>query len=258
MSARLALWSALAGLLLAGCNVHIGTEISDSRNAHLAFHQTVGVTPPATLNVRNISGFVKVLGWQRPEVDIRADAYGASSVELHNTRIAVDRTGSTVDVHTEYGGGGLQSRGASVEYTIQVPAGSAVVAKDVAGDVTVRGVTGDVDAGSVSGRIDAHGLSANASLSSTSGAIRAAFAKLASSQTVSVKSVSGDVTLIFPASASADFDSKSVSGPFTSEFPSLKAGTQTVGSHGQGTLGNAGASVTVKTISGSVNVERSK
>ena len=111
-----------------------------------------------------------------------------------------------------------------------------ISAKSVSGDITLDGVTGSVDAKTVSGDLEARGLDGDIAFNSVSGdltlaggAVGSLTAKTVSGQVTAdidlrddgglrVTTVSGDVAVRVPASASARVDLKSTSGRVRSGF----------------------------------------
>ena len=114
-----------------------------------------------------------------------------------------------------------------------------ISAKSVSGDITLDGVTGSVDAKTVSGNVEARGLDGELAFNSVSGdltlaggAVRKLAARTLSGQVTAdidvpergglrVSTVSGDVAVRVPASASARVDLKSTSGRVRSNFERL-------------------------------------
>jgi len=164
---------------------------------------------------------------------------------------------------------------AEMEFVVRVPAGVKLSARSVSGDVEARGLRGPVDARSVSG--DVHVASAGeVSASSVSGDVFASMGRIPT-RGVSFRSVSGDVTLELPAGTDADFSARTISGEIDSDFPITLQGRQgrgrdrdddddrgwprvrvRVGQDMHGTLGRGGPDLSVSTVSGDINLRRTR
>jgi DUF4097 and DUF4098 domain-containing protein YvlB len=149
---------------------------------------------------------------------------------------------------------------------------ASISAKSISGDITLDGVTGNVDAKTVSGDVEARGLDGEVAFNSVSGGLTlagGAVSKLAA-KTVSgqvtadielrdggglkVSTVSGDVAVRVPASASARVDLKSASGRVRSSFDGLAAAPGRRPTAMSATIGSGSADLTVSSMTGDVTL----
>ncbi len=215
---------------------------------------TIDLPGVAALKVRVVSGSVAILASQdAPSLDV-ASLSGQPLLVTHEAGIL---TVTYEDLQWDGLKGWLHPQRHSADVTITVPAdcptqvgvvnASAIVsgisasisAKSVSGDITLDGVTGSVDAKTVSGDLEARGIDGEITFNSVSGGLTlagGAVSKLAA-KTVSgqvtadidlrdggglkVTTVSGDVAVRVPASASARVDLKSTSGRVRSGFDGM-------------------------------------
>src|SRR6201987_4210379 len=206
---------------------------------------TIDLPGVAALKGRVVSGSAAVRASQdAPSLDV-ASLSGQPLLVTHEAGIL---TVTYEDLQWDGLKGWLHPQRHSVDVTITVPAAcptqvgvvnaSAIVsgisasisAKSFSGDITLDGVTGSVDAKTVSGDLEARGTDGEITFNSVSGGLTlagGAVSKLAA-KTVSgqvtadidlrngaglkVSTVSGDVAVRVPASASARVDLKSTSG----------------------------------------------
>jgi Toastrack DUF4097 len=144
--------------------------------------------------------------------------------------------------------------------------------KSVSGRMTLDGVTGPVDADTVAGDLEAQGLDGRVGFKSVSGDLTLADGSLerldaktlsgrvtadiglADGGTVRVATVSGDVTIRLPASASTKVHLRSTTGRVQSDFPGLQAARAPGASSLTGQLGAAAGEVSVTTMSGQVTL----
>lgn len=168
-------------------------------------------------------------------------------------------------------GGGMNVRDADpeVEFTVRVPAGVKLAARNVSGDVEARDLRGPIDARSVSG--DVHVASnADVRARSVSGDVYAAMGRIPSAG-VEFASVSGNVTLELPAGTDADFSARTVSGEIDSDFPlTIQPGRRAgdddsgryvrvrVGHNMRAQLGRGGPDLSVSTVSGDITLRRAR
>jgi hypothetical protein len=141
-----------------------------------------------------------------------------------------------------------------VDFTVRVPAGVHLSARNVSGNVEANDLRSYVDARSVSGRVHVSTTEA-AQARTVSGSVTAALGSLAGSGPLEFKTVSGNVTVDLPADAAARVRMKSVSGGFRTDFPLTAEGRM---SHRQieGTIGGGGRSIVLETVSGSIRLRR--
>lgn len=250
--------------------------------------RTLELPGVAALKVRVVSGSVAILASQdAPSLDV-ASLTGQPLLVTHEAGIL---TITYEDLQWDGLKGWLHPQRHSADVTVTVPAGcptqlgvvnaSAIVsgisasisAKSVSGDITLDGVTGNVDAKTVSGDVEARGVDGEVAFNSVSGGLTlagGAVSKLAA-KTVSgqvtadielrdggglkVSTVSGDVAVRVPASASARVDLKSASGRVRSSFdgmfrPAPSRGPTVMSA----TIGSGSANLTVSSMTGDVTL----
>jgi len=234
-----------------------------------------------------VSGSVAILGSEdAPSLDV-ASLTGQPLLVTHEAGIL---TITYEDLQWDGLKGWLHPQRHSADVTVTVPAGcptqvgvvnaSAIVsgisasisAKSFSGDITLDGVTGNVDANTVSGDLEARGIDGEVAFNSVSGGLTLAggvvsrlAAKTVNGQVTAdidlgdgaglkVTTVSGDVAVRIPASASARVNLKSTSGRVRSGFDGM--GTRP----GRGptvlsaTIGSGSADLTVSSMTGDVTL----
>jgi hypothetical protein len=147
------------------------------------------------------------------------------------------------------------SNDVAVEYTVRLPAGIALRAHTVSGDIRADGLRSRVDAQTVSGDVRV-ATSESARARTVSGNVRASVGTVASDAGgVAFRTVSGDVEVALPANVGARVSVKTVSGGFESDFPLTIEG-RLPPRRVEGVIGGGGPSVTVETVSGGVRLRR--
>lgn len=241
--------------LATGCGFSMGNSITSSHNVHESAHQTFNTSATPTVDVTNVSGDISVTGWSQPKVQIDIDKYGENQSDIANSEIVIDHTSDEVSVKTQYARG-TGHRGGEVYYTLHVPKDARLKIENVSGGESVKGVAGKLDAQTVSGRITADSLTTDTDAQTTSGRISLEFATAPKNGTVKAQTVSGAITVVMPADISADVQTESVAGGFTSDFPSVRAEKKDVGSKASGTIGSGGTAIKLQTVSGSITLRK--
>lgn len=190
--------------------------------AQQPINQTIPSAPSGVVEVNNVAGSVRVIGWDRPEVRVTGTlGEGAERLEVEGDR---DRTSIRVVLPRS----GRNVRGSDLE--IRVPSGK---------DVVVRTTSADIDATGISGRTEAR---------SVSGDVRV---QAANAREVRVNSTSGDVVLT--GSVREAVAAESVSGDLqvSASTPSLFAKTVS----GDMRLSDVSRRVTASTVSGDATIQ---
>jgi len=198
----------------------------------------------------------------RSDLEIKVPA--ASQVEIDSFSADVKVEGVTGRVRIETVNGGLAVSGPAQEIDAQSVNGRVDIAgacprihaESVNGAVTIKGARGEIEASTVNGRLVVSGDAfQKGSLSGVSGSVQFEGA-LAERGWLEVETVSGGVELRLPATVSAEFNVSSFSGGIENELgpPARKTGHYTPEQELRFTTGSGGARVSVKTLSGSINL----
>ena len=150
----------------------------------------------------------------------------------------------------------VQDNDVSVDFTVRVPAGVRLAARNVSGDVEAEGMRAYVEARSVSGdvRISTSGFG---EASTVSGEIVAVLGSGGWSGDLDFHTVSGDITLELPARASTEVRVETMSGDIQSDFP-LDVERRSMRRRAGGTIGEGGRELYLTTLSGDVRLRRSR
>jgi DUF4097 and DUF4098 domain-containing protein YvlB len=158
--------------------------------------KTFKVGPNGTLDVAAISGDVVVRegGTDTITVDavkrVRSRSPEEAKQQMANTNVVMNQAGNRVEVRVSYTG---RDNHASVDFEVTAPAGTAVAAKSISGDVQVKNVKGDVRVESISGSVSAVGTPNLSSIKTVSGDLE--LVGLAINSDVTVSTISGDLKL---------------------------------------------------------------
>lgn len=150
----------------------------------------------------------------------------------------------------------VQDNDVSVDFTVRVPAGVRLSARNVSGDVDAEGMRGYVDARSVSGDVR-FSTSGYGEGSTVSGEIVAVLGSAGWSGDLDFRTVSGDITLELPARTSTQVRVETMSGDIESDFP-LDVERRTMRRRARGTIGEGGRELYLTTLSGDVRLRRAR
>jgi hypothetical protein len=248
---------------------------SGATTATADLDETFATGPRCRLELHNVRGPIRVAGWDRPAVHVRATRLPGTTGEAgyHATRIETWHDGDKVAVRTVLEG--LRGIGewerwwhdlgramrsleqlfrdrapAKVEYDVRVPrqadltlnaVSSDIVIDDVRGEVRVRTVNGDCSLTRVQGELDLHTVNGRLAGETLSGSARVQAIDgdvllVGRLAGARVRTVSGAVELAGPLSASGRYDVTTVSGDATLRLPP-----------------NTGASISVRGVSVAVD-----
>lgn len=151
---------------------------TDTRASRL--DTTVEVARGIIVDVSANDGDITIRGWDRSEVEVRAESESSDlefSTSTRTVRLASRRSNG--------------SRGGSATINLRVPLNTRVVVNTTRGEVHVLDVRGEVDAELVSGDVTIHGAAGRTSVRNVSGSIDVTDVNGA----VTLSAISGDLTV---------------------------------------------------------------
>ena len=245
--------------LLAGTVLGLATFAAAAKSDRTteSFSHTYPLAADGRVSLSNVSGKIRITGWERNEVQLEAVKYADSQEDLQAIRIDIDARPDAIEIETKYPHHFFDDHhSVRVEYTLSVPNGARIDSvKLVSGDLRLEDLRGDVDASSVSGEIRAAGLTGAVHLSGVSGRIEANFDRELGRH-VSLSMVSGSIVLGLVPDANVDVSAGTVSGSIHSELPIQVDRNQFVGQSLHGRLGNGEGQIDLHTVSGSIDLRR--
>ena len=146
-----------------------------------------------------------------------------------------------------------------VDFEVRLPAGVDFEGTMVSGDIDAEGLRSDVTATTVNGGISVV-TTGRAWANTVSGDIEIDMGDFSGGD-LDFHTVSGDITLWLPSDFSANVDFSSLSGDFDSDFDMTYRSRREhrwVGSHVQGTIGGGGRELSINTVSGNVELRRTR
>src|SRR5581483_7609899 len=197
------------------------------------FQQTYRVGAGASVGIHNVSGNVKVTGYNGDAI-IRFEVQVPQAVKYRFDAI------SSVSGNVEVSGVSGELR-----------------ARSVSGEVKVKSVSGSVNASSVSGDVEVEEVVGAASAKSTSGNVEAAISRLEGGEKIEFASVSGNVQVRLPSNLDAEIDLSTLSGSLRTDFPiTIEEARFGPGRRARGRVGNGSRSLRLSSTSGNVSLLR--
>jgi Putative adhesin len=219
------------------------------------FEQSYPLASGGQFVLQNVNGSVRVVGWDRDEVDVRAVKTSESdSRDLALVKIQVDSHPGEVDVHTLYPDG--EDAEVAVEYIVHVPYRVLLHSvRTVNGSVSVHGVRGAGELRSVNGNVEVLDSAGRFSAHTTNGNLHLELCSLTNDDApMNLETVNGSVTLGLPSNASADLNVRNMNGDVSSDVPV----TSTVDLPGarafRGRLGHGGGPISLRTVNGGIRL----
>lgn len=139
-----------------------------------------------------------------------------------------------------------------VDFLVKVPAGVNLRAKTVNGGIKAHDLRGEIHANTVNGGVDISS-SEVVEAKTVNGGIVARLGQAHWREPLAFETVNGSVTVRMPAGVNAMVSSSTVNGSLKSDFPITVKGSFGP-KHMEGTLGNGGPELKLKTVNGSIHL----
>jgi len=205
---KLAVWAAV--VMLAATPALAQRTVDESRP----------LSPTGRVEVSNVEGSVKVIGWSNAEVEIT----GTLGPDVEKLEITGDESVLRIEVKAPD-----HEKRLETDLVLRVPEGAGIEVETVSATIEVEGLTGTVDLESVSGWVKTAGRPAE----------------------LSIETVSGDLTV---AESAPRTDLASVSGSITVELATGRLDAETVSGDIRVANGSL-ESASFETVSGSISYE---
>jgi DUF4097 and DUF4098 domain-containing protein YvlB len=224
------------------------------------FEKTMSLPKDGKVHISNISGDITIATWGQDQVKIDAlkvsTADTAAKAKENAAKVTIEALmeGNILRIETKYPKSDRlwkgESLNVSVVYQLTIPAGAAVKAKNISGDVMAENIGGAADLGAVSGDVRLKKAAKGADCSTVSGDLEASDV----SGDVFLKSVSGSITASM---IRGSVQAESVSGDLTltevSEAGTVRAKALSGGVVYRGSINKAG-SYNLKSHSGNIDM----
>ncbi len=219
------------------------------------FHKVYTIPAGGLIRISNISGDVKIEG------------YNGSEIVVDGYKTGRDRDLLTIEDVSSTDSVGIRVRypehhhgNASVNFDVKVPQSvdyNFEKIGSVSGNVSLRGVKGRMRAASVSGNVDVTGVSGLVNAESISGNVEVEMTSVGGSGEMKFSSISGDVSVRAPKNLEADIDMSTISGSLRTDFPiEIREPRYGPGRSARGRIGNGSNNIRITSVSGRVSLIR--
>ena len=217
------------------------------------FAQTYHLKPDGTLELSNINGTVRIEGWDKDEVEVRAvKTTPDKESKLDLVSIDVNSTPDNLSISTRY----PQEEGVevAVEYTVHVP--RRILLKHintVNGTLRVKDLDSLGDLHTVNGNIEVYESSGDLHAHTTNGNVYVELKHPSVAHGTLAETTNGSVLLAIPANSQADLEARCMNGSFSTDLPFVMEGAiQPRVLHGR--LGKGGSPIKLGTVNGAIRV----
>lgn len=238
------------------------------------FQQSYKLGAGGSINIKNVSGDIKVIGTSEGGVTVIGTKKGRNPEQVE----IVDKSSERgVDVSVEYPDCN-NGCNASVDFEVRVPRSmnfnfdklatasgdvslegvqGTIKASTASGDVTMKNVSGTIKGSSASGDVRITEASGEVNASTASGDVDVTITRLEGTGNMSFSSASGDVEVRLPSNLEAEVSMSTVSGEVKTDFAiEVQKDKWGSGSRARGKLGNGGRLVKISSASGDVSLMR--
>lgn len=233
---------------------------ADQYDSKESFTRTGAFDARGQISLENVNGNVDVRTWDKNEILIEVEKSAKTDEELQLIDLKIDLSESraAIKVRLPKRPGAFFSASnirAAVRFKLTVPATASLnKISTVNSSVTLDGLRGAANVSSVNGGVHATHLGGDAKLETVNGAIKADFSAITAGQSLSFKTVNGQIAVRLVKDAGVELHGSVVNGRIDCDFPLQVAGR--VRSHNlAGKIGDGRASLNAETVNGSIRLE---
>jgi hypothetical protein len=215
--------------------------------------RTFPMRPDGNFELNNVNGTVRIEGWDKDEVEVRAVKTTPDNQSLLNlVAIDIEANPDGVSVSTRY----PQQEGVevAVDYVVHVPRHVQLShVNNINGTLRIFRSEAIGELHTVNGNIEVYESSGNVHAHTTNGNIYVELKHPGDERGAFAETTNGSVLLALPADLPAELEARCMNGSFSSELPLIMKGSaqpRTV--HGQ--LGHGGAPIHLGTVNGTIRV----
>jgi len=215
--------------------------------------KTFPMRPDGSFELNNVNGTVRIEGWDKDEVEVRAVKTTRDREDLLDlVAIDFDATPEGLSVSTRY----PQQEGVevAVDYVVHVPRHVLLNrVNNINGSLRVFSSESLGDLHTVNGNIEVYESSGNLHAHTTNGNIYAELKHASDARGASAETTNGSVLLAVPADLAANLEARCMNGSFSSDLPMVMRGAAQPRTL-RGQLGHGGALIHLGTVNGTIRV----
>jgi len=215
--------------------------------------RTYPMRPDGSFELNNVNGTVRIEGWDKDEVEVRAVKTTPDKQSLLDlVAIDIEAKPDALSVSTRY----PQQEGVevAVDYVIHVPRRVQLNhVNNINGTLRIFSSESIGELHTVNGNIEVYESSGNLHAHTTNGNIYVELKHAGDARGAFAETTNGSVLLAIPADLPANLEARCMNGSFSSDLPMvMKGAAQPRTVHGQ--LGHGGAPIHLSTVNGTIRV----
>jgi hypothetical protein len=205
----------------------------------------------ASISLFNLTGRIKVEGWDEPQAEVRVIKEGGSEQDRQAVQIKLDAGSDRLSLETSP----TRSSPVEVHYELKLP-------RRVR-EIQIKSADSEVELSQIAGTINVTLQGSSIELSDVSGTINTKIVQGDTKATVSgklsgpqvFKSVNGDIELQLTADVNADIKAETIDGDIeVDEALNLKVEKRRVGQTVAGRVGSGGVPIKIETVNGDIRI----
>jgi hypothetical protein len=235
----------------------VGNEGAEVSGRETIVTKTYPLAKGGTFSLRNVSGDIKIEGWDEPRAEVKIIKRGGSEAQRDALKIGREQRPDRLALSTAPAGhAGVEE----VEYQVKLPRGlreveivstnsNVELANLQTAAVSINVQRGDIELEDVGGTVASHTTTGDTH-------VRLTEATAAARAPQAFNGIHGDIEIELPADTNAELKAETIGGDIEidEEF-GIKVEKRMVGQQAAGRIGKGGAPVVVKTVSGSIKIK---
>lgn len=208
----------------------------------------------ATISLRNVSGDIKVEGWDEPRAEVRVVKSGGSADEREAVRINMIAEENKLSFETPM----LGSNHVDVRYELMLPRNvGALSVSSMSSDVKLSELSGSITIDLQKGSIELQEVGGSIKAKTIKGDIKAELDGAAQKGSQEFSTVKGDVELQLGGNVNTDLKAETMDGEIDLDDDfNLHVEKAPAGQHVAGRIGAGGGSLFVKTVKGNIKLKK--
>jgi hypothetical protein len=215
--------------------------------------RTFPLRPEGSFELNNVNGTVRIEGWDKDEVEVRAVKTTPDKESLLDlVAIDIEAKPDALSISTRY----PQEEGVevAVDYVIHIPRRAQLNhVNNINGTLRVFSSESIGELHTVNGNIEVYESSGNLHAHTTNGNVYVELKHPGDARGATAETTNGSVLLAIPADLPADLEARCMNGRFSSDLPMvMKGADQPRTVHGR--LGRGGTPIHLGTVNGTIHV----
>jgi hypothetical protein len=226
-------------------------DVTDSKTVIV---KTYTLHAGAAVSLKNVSGDIKVEGWDEDQAEVKIIKHGGSPQDRDAVRIIQTSAPNRLSLETPL----VSDSNVEVQYELKLPRGIAAVAiSSLNSDIKLSEINGSVAIDVQKGSIELQEIGGAIKAKTIKGDIKAELAGTKQRGSQEFSTVKGNIELQFDGEVNADIKAETMDGKIELDDDfNLKVDKQPVGQHVAGRIGAGGEALLAKTVNGNIKLTK--